>query len=61
MSQFFVNSQEERNARLRDFAFNMMDVAGCGYVDKVRVVLCSTHTNNAWHTALTSSHACRTT
>ena len=61
MSQFFVNSQEERNARLRDFAFNMMDVAGCGYVDKVRVVLCSTHTNNAWHAALTSSHACRTT
>jgi hypothetical protein len=34
MSQFFVNSTDERNARLRDFAFNIMDVTGCGYVDK---------------------------
>lgn len=57
MSQFFVNSQEERNARLRDFAFNIMDVKGCGYVEKVRPLVFTQHI----HAGLTRNRTRRTT
>ena len=60
MSQFFVNSQEERNARLRDFAFNIMDVKGCGYVDKVRPLVLTPHIH-ARNAGLTRSRTRRTT